>query len=134
MKSYVLDACALIAYLGDEEGADVVEKAIESKEYKLYMHTLNLYEVYYDYYRNDGKDVADNVLNDLLKFPIIYQERTDLDLLKIAAEFKVKYKVSVADSIALALTDLKNVALMTSDHHEFDEIEEANRLKFFWIR
>jgi predicted nucleic acid-binding protein len=134
MNSYVLDACALIAYLGGEEGADVVEKFIESKECKLYMHSLNLYEVYYDYYRNDGKDIADKLLSNLLKFPIIYEARIDLNLLKIAAEFKVKYKVSVADTVALALADMKNAVLMTSDHHEFDEIEKVGRLKFCWIR
>ena len=134
MKNYVIDACALIAYLHGEEGADVVEKALQSEECKLYMHVLNLYEVYYDYYRNEGEEVADTVLSNLLKLPITYEERIDLNLMKIAAEFKVTYKVSVADTVALALTDLKNAALVTSDHHEFDEIEQANRLKFYWIR
>jgi PIN domain nuclease of toxin-antitoxin system len=47
---YVLDACALLAVLSNEQGADIVENVYEkavSGEAVLSMHRLNLLEVYY---------------------------------------------------------------------------------------
>jgi PIN domain nuclease of toxin-antitoxin system len=55
---YVLDACALIAFLADEEGGDIVslllEKAREN-ETKIRMNNINLLEVYYGLYRAYGR-------------------------------------------------------------------------------
>lgn len=42
----VLDACAIIAFLRDEEGADVVESALLGSE--CVIHAVNLCEVYKD--------------------------------------------------------------------------------------
>jgi uncharacterized protein with PIN domain len=46
--SEVFDASALIAFLRDEPGAEVVESALSVPE-KCYAHALNLCEVYYDF-------------------------------------------------------------------------------------
>jgi len=58
---YVLDACALIAYINNEQGAEVIENividAIEDN-INLMMHKLNLFEVYYDAWRSRGHDAA----------------------------------------------------------------------------
>ncbi len=42
----ILDACAVIAYLRDEEGADTVESALISEE--CCIHAINMCEVYKD--------------------------------------------------------------------------------------
>ncbi len=44
---YVLDACAMIAYLNDEPGADVVEAAMIDPMNQCYAHAVNLCEVFY---------------------------------------------------------------------------------------
>jgi uncharacterized protein len=49
-ERYLLDACAIIAYLSDEDGADKVEELLwqsNQETGKLFMHELNLLEVYY---------------------------------------------------------------------------------------
>ena len=43
--STVIDASALIAFLRDEPGADVVENVLSAPD-KCYAHALNLCEVY----------------------------------------------------------------------------------------
>ena len=56
--STVIDAYALIAFLRDEPGADVVENVLSAPE-KCYAHALNLCEVYYDFFRASNQDAAE---------------------------------------------------------------------------
>ena len=48
--NYVLDAFAVLTYIGDEEGADKVEEILDKAkngEIKLTMNYVNLGEIYY---------------------------------------------------------------------------------------
>ena len=54
---YVLDACALIAYLNDEEGAALVEERLTEAargEVSVLLAAVSLCEVYYDCLRTKG--------------------------------------------------------------------------------
>jgi len=51
-----------------------------------------------------------------------------------AGRLKTSFKISIADSIALAEAAVHDGCLVTSDHHEFDAIEQSGQVKFFWIR
>jgi predicted nucleic acid-binding protein len=51
-----------------------------------------------------------------------------------AGRLKATYKISLADSIALAQAIVVNGSLLTCDHHEFDAIEGKESLNFHWIR
>ena len=60
---YVLDSCALLAYIYDEVGSDVVESALKQADENiavLYMNKLNLFEVYYDILRSEGLQQAED--------------------------------------------------------------------------
>jgi len=137
MTTYVLDACAMLAVLADEPGADVVEDIYEkatSGEVVLAMNKLNLLEVYYDLIRAYGKDRADEILNEIRRLPIhIYHEITD-DVFREAGRIKAFYKISLADSIALAQAMVLDGKLLTSDHHEFNVIERKEPVRIHWIR
>ena len=134
---YILDACALIAYLNDEEGADIVENLLDEAETKnifVAMGKVNLLEVYYGLFRELGKEQADEILDDLLALPIqIVSELSD-ELFREAARIKALYKVSLADSLALGLASITGDQIATSDHHEFDIVESKETIRFFWIR
>ncbi len=56
-----------------------------------------------------------------------------LDACALIAYFN-NFNVSVADSVALGLAKLKGASLVTTDHHEFDPIEEAGEMRFHWLR
>ena len=75
--SAVLDASALIAFLRDEPGADVVQWLLDDKVNPKYVHALNLCEVYYDFYRGASQGAAESAIADLIAAGI--QERNDLD-------------------------------------------------------
>ncbi len=56
---YVLDACALVALIKGEQGADFVWNALNKTatgDAVTLMHEVNLLEVYYGFYRERGKD------------------------------------------------------------------------------
>ena len=137
MTTYVLDACAMLAVLSDEPGADVVEEIYEKAtlgEAILAMNKLNLLEVYYDLIRVYGKERANRFYNEVRHLPIrIYQEITD-EVFTEAGQLKASYKISLADSIALAQAIALGGELLTADHHEFDAIQGSGAVRFRWIR
>ena len=134
---FVLDACALIALFDDEHGADKVEDIIQKakrKECVVYMNKLNLLEIYYGVYRDDGKIKAEATLIMALNLPLKVVDKLDDNLFREAGRFKAKYKISLADSIVLAEAKVRNAMLVTADHHEFDIIDKDDEIRFYWIR
>jgi len=137
MSRYVLDACALIALLQEEPGADKVAAAINAAnngKAEIVMHKVNFLEVYYDAYRRRGKEQANLMWTEFGKLPVsINAEITD-KIFEEAGRLKASYKISFADSFALAQAIASCGELLTSDHHEFDVIEGKEPLRFQWIR
>jgi predicted nucleic acid-binding protein len=134
---FVLDACAVIALIRNERGSEVVEevlkKASENKDL-LIMNKLNLLETYYDTLRSHNKQTADELLVKIKLLPIkIIPEITD-DVFIEAGRLKAHYKISLADAVALGEASVWGGSLLTSDHHEFDEVEHLEPIKFHWIR
>jgi len=136
-KSYVLDACGLIAFLTDEEGSEQVEsllKKAEKHECVVYIHQINILEIYYGIFREDGQDKADETYEKILALPIMIIDKLDASVFKEAGRLKATYKISLADSIVLAESKIKKAPIVTCDHHEFDILEENKEAIFYWIR
>ena len=136
-ENFILDACALIAYFKKETGFEAMIRHFDranDEDISLFMHKLNLLEVYYGFYRDDGKAVADAVLEDSISLPITYTDDLGEPIFKEAGRLKALYDISFADSIALALASVRGEPLITSDHHDFDTIEAKEAIRFNWIR
>ena len=134
---YILDACALIAFLRKETGWEQVKNILlqaHEKTVVLHMHSFNLLEVYYDIYRSIGKEKADEELALIKLLPITLNAYLADDIFLEAGRLKATYKISLADAVVLAETNVTKGILVTADHHEFDVIEEKESIKFFWIR
>ena len=137
MKKYVLDACALIALLRYEQGADIVADALNSAnegKAEVIIHKANLLEVYYDLYRTLGKDKADDILSKIKERPILINAEITDEIFNEAGRLKATYKVSFADTFALSQALASSGELLTSDHHEFNVIEGNEPITFCWIR
>ena len=134
---FILDACALIALLRKEVGAEIVtdifKKALENS-CLIIMNKLNLLEVYYDTYRSESVEKADGMLGIVARLPIYIKSEISDEVLREAGRLKAEYKISIADSVAVAETSISGGALLTSDHHEFDIIEKSENINFHWIR
>jgi len=136
-KIYVFDACALIALLSKETGYENVEKIIneaKDKKVKIIMHKINLYEVYYHICKFYDEAVAINFLAEIKQSPMqINTEITDELIIK-AGNLKRRYKMSLADSIGLGETIIRNGTFVTADHHELDIVDKKENISFTWIR
>ena len=133
MKRFVLDACALIAYIRKEEGSTVIEKILADPLASLVMHGVNFFEVYYDYKKHQPYSAF--LLYDLLKqMNIQLFDKLDKKIIEEAAVFKIHYKMSLADSIACGFAKKLGAPLLTSDHHEFNELMKDKVLDICFIR
>lgn len=133
----LLDACAVIAHLNDEEGADKVEELLwqsDERSSLLFMHEVNLLEIYYGVYRDEGEELAEETYDKVINLPIKIVEGLRKSVFKEAGRFKAIYSVSLTDSIALAEAKVRRIPLVTCDHHEFDRVQDAKELDFVWIR
>ena len=121
--THCLDACAVIAYLRQEAGAEVLKEIIERPNTFLAMHVCNLGEVYYDFFRDDGLAAAQTAWANALALPLALRRDADDTFIQRVGVIKVAERVSFADAFALALAERVHVPLITTDHHEFDAIE-----------
>jgi len=137
MKRYVLDANEVIALLQNEKGAGVVENMLllaMDRQCQVFMHRLNLLEVYYGYLRADGETIANKHINAIEKSCIIVDESFSKALMLEAGKIKVKYRMSLADAIAVACAITKQAIFITSDHHELDAADKDNAVEILWFR
>lgn len=131
MDRVVLDSYALLAYLLHEEGAerirDLLRKA-EERDVEVYMNVVNLGEVYYIIARRKGVDVADFIIANLLKSPILFVN-VDERLSLIAGRIKAFHKLSYADAFAVA-TAIDLDAVLLSGDDEFKSVEDRVRIEW----
>jgi len=57
-----------------------------------------------------------------------------IELFKEAGRLKSTYKLSLADSIAIAESIIDKGSLVTADHHEIEPIEMAEKINVTWFR
>ncbi len=136
-KRFILDACALIALFGNEEGADIVERLLANaaqKQAEIYMQKINLLEVYYGDFRTHGKKAADAMLKVVQGLPITIISELSDRVFKEAGRMKATYKISLADAIMLAEASVSDSLVITADHHELDIVQQKEPISFIWIR
>lgn len=131
---YVLDACAMIAYLQKEKGADAAQKIIINSKNICCAHAVNLCEVYYDFWRVGGKSAAEQAVRDLFDLGVIERSDFDTNFWKEVGKIKVNNKVSLADCCAIVLANNLGGTVLTSDHHEFDKIARDKVCSIKFIR
>ncbi len=133
--NYVLDASALIAFLRDEQGAEVVEALLLDPENDCFAHALNLCEVFYGFHRDAGEVAAQTAIGSLRAAGVI--PRADLDdaFWQEAGRLKSTFRrVSLADCLCIALARRQGAELVTSDHHEFDALAPLGLCTIRFIR
>jgi len=119
--SVVLDARALIACLRGEPGSELVAEHLIAGH--CFAHAVNLCELHYDCIRIDGEDKAEALVRDLMDAGMATRSEIDEDFWKDVGRIKAGIgRISLADCFAIALARRLDVAVATSDHHEFDKI------------
>ena len=128
----VLDSYALLALLRDEPGAETVADLLEragQQNRSVHMTEVNYAEVQYTIRRKDGETVWASVAGELLAAPIEFHA-ADRRLADVAAGFKARFKISLADAFAAALAKERKAELVTGDP-EFRALEKE--IKIRWL-
>lgn len=134
VKNYILDACALIAFLRKEFGSEHLLKLFQNPHHRFFLHSVNLGEVYYDTLRLKGANIARELFLDIAKLPVEIIWNMDRPFIELAGKYKTAFRISYADSYVLALAEREKGIVLTTDHSEFDIVEESGKLTFFWLR
>ena len=131
--SPVLDSFALLSFLRDESGAEMVAALMEKAEERrqpLQMTEVNYAEVQYIIRRKDGEAAWRIVADELVTLPIEFRP-ADRPLADQAADFKTRFKLSLADAFAAALAKSRKAELVTGDP-EFKQVEDEIRIA--WLK
>ena len=133
MPAAILDSYALLVFLrgepGEERVTSLLEKAGE-KDMPLHMTEVNYAEVKYQVIRQDGADRWAEIARELPTLPIEFHPATRA-LADLAADFKARHKLSLADAFAAALAKEKKAELVTGDP-EFKALEKE--IKIAWLK
>lgn len=132
MPGKVLDSFALIAYFRDEAGAEDVEKMLieaSRRGESLMMSEVNYAEVKYSIIRKDGAEAWASAEGVLQGLPIEFLP-TSRRLADAAADYKARFRLSLADAFAAALAKETRSELVTGDP-EFKAL--AKEIKMHWL-
>lgn len=129
----VLDSFALVAYFRGEGSAVVVKELLQNAgrlDKPVHMTEVNYAEVKYTILRKDGTDAWLRATEILVALPIEFHSVTR-ELADLAAEYKARSKMSLADAFSGALAKLKKAELVTGDS-EFKALEKE--IKIHWLK
>jgi PIN domain nuclease of toxin-antitoxin system len=130
----VFDSSALIAYLEDEPGADVVEELLFDRTNASFVHSINMCEVYYGARRGHGEEAAQATVAQMPAFGISIREDMDEVLWQEAGRFKADYKrISLADCFCAALANRIDGEVITADR-EYQALSGAGLCRVRFIR
>ena len=134
--NYILDACALLAFLNDEDGADSIEEFLKQSATGnlVSMSIINLLEVYYGELRDKGADIARIVLDMVQYYSIKIVNTVSEQVFKEAARLKAAHRMSLADCIGIATALELSGQFVTSDHHELETAAKNDPLPILWFR
>lgn len=123
---YVLDAFALFALIQKEDGEKRVAELLDQAQQgrlSLYLSLINWGEILYTIRREQGAELADEMIHDLDNGPILLAE-VNRARVEAAAHIKSRYAVSYGDAFAIALAQELGATVVTGDR-EFKAVEQA---------
>jgi len=138
MTRYVLDACALVAVLKGENGAEAVDNFFQQAvrgDAMLCMSIVNLLEVYYGFIGDIGLSETQYMMNTINSTPLAIIDTISPRVYHEAARLKGTYhKLSLADAVGVATAIERGGIFVTADHHELEVVANKETLNFFWFR
>jgi predicted nucleic acid-binding protein len=122
MKAYVLDTKSILAFLGNDPGADFVEellwKAVQEQR-RLGLAVTSWGEVLTAIWTSQGQRFAEEVQTRLQQLPIDLVP-IDASLSRAAVALSVKLRIPYLDCVAIAIAQQRKAILVTTDRHLAD--------------
>lgn len=132
MKTYVLDANAVLDYSESGPGAPTIERILGEavrRQAALAVSVVNWGEVFYWLWNKRGEDAARKTIFLLARLPL---EIVSVDLTQAlkAGELKAIHKIPYADAMAAALALLHKATLVTADR-DFEKL--GHNFPVLWL-
>ena len=131
-ERYVLDTYALLAVIEDEPGAETVTALFTGENSELFLSLINLGEAYYIIIRRKGKDVANELINNIIADKTLTFVDASWPKIKKAAQVKSGGGLSYADSFVVALAKEIEAPIVTGDP-EIQKTADRLGIKLIWI-
>ena len=135
---YVLDTFAILAWMGNEPGAEAVQAVLDRASKGaagIAVSWVNLAEVYYIARRyaggRDGEAAAIRAIQTVEALPVEIAV-ADKAASMAAARIKAAYPLSLADAFAASLAASNQAQLLTGDP-EFKRLEQAHEIEVRWL-
>lgn len=132
MKRSILDSFAVLAWIQDEPGAQIVEDLLyraQDESEGVLLNIINLGEVYYCCARVQDISFAHDIVEKIRLLPLtIYPCPNDLVL--EAAAIKAQYPISYADAFIVATAIRENARIVTGDP-DFKKVEHL--IEIDWL-
>ena len=131
----IIDASSLIAFLRNEPGVEIVRQILRDKNNACHVHVINLCEVFYDFRRQHGENIAQQAIETVLSLGLIARDDIDFDFWQQAGRCKSDLRrISLADCFCIALAQRLDGSVVTTDHHEFKAVAERGVVPVRFIR
>jgi PIN domain nuclease of toxin-antitoxin system len=131
---YVLDACAMVAYLENEPGGTIVGSLLADRANTCYAHSLNLCEVYYLAIRRSTTATAEAAIEALFNDGVFERKDNSRRFWKRVGEHKARGGISLPDCYCITLAQELSAEVVTSDHGEFDPLVPLGIVPIKFIR
>jgi predicted nucleic acid-binding protein len=134
---FILDACALIAFLGEERGkgfeaVDALFARTDEEDITIFISIINLTEVLYHFIRDLGEDAASELLNNVGELPLTVIRTITDDVYRGAARLKTRCSMSLGDTFLCGTAKSIGAAIVTKDG-EIRKAEGPEALSVLWI-
>lgn len=132
---YVLDAGPIIDLLRGSPDSVFVRDCLSKIENRVFVHSLNWMEVFYDVSREIDVVAAQGALQQLAADGLIRSDLLDHDFCEDAAQLKADWrKVSLADCCGLALARRLGAQFITTDRHELQILADQIIADIYFTR
>lgn len=128
--AYVVDTSILLLYFRKERNYLLIKNLFSQSKCNqtpLFASDITLMEVHYNLIREVGDEEAQKTLASMLKLPLKFV-LISREILAIAAHYKARGKLSLADSIIAATAKEKDLPLLTKDP-EFLQLKDEVKVE-----
>lgn len=130
---YVLDACAMIAYVRGEPGSEVLEGLFSEQGHLFFAHSVNMAEVYYHFLRESGEPDAERAVYPF-EHGMSVREDGDPAFWREVARIKAPGGISLADCFCIALARRLNATIISTDRKELEPLRDRGMCSVLFLR
>jgi ribonuclease VapC len=128
---YLPDTSAVLTLMDGEEGADLVEDILRTRE--ILLPALVLFETYYKSIQYRGMETAELRYATLKSIRATHVSELSEPVLLKGGEFKARHQISLADAIIAAYAFVHHATLVHKDP-EFEALTMVNQMKLPYKR